>query len=399
MLSADSRWARHPSYIFWACNIVEALKLQSSISIAMRMRSFREGNAKNVADTRTEDMHLLTAGSLRGRLDDNPHLREHCYSFMKDIRGTQAYWNSVKIQLYAMFRTLGPPTFFVTLSADDSNWADLMVVLSKSRGQNLSEEEAANLSSTEKRELMRTNPVVTARHFAYRFQCFFREVIEGSGQPIGEVVDFFWRIELQLRGSPHVHSMWWIKDAPNLDTTAGRQIAPQYIDKYISVNIPLQDCKDKELRSLVLRVQQHHHTATCRKATQRRRNVADCRFDFPQPLSEETRLKSHGDPGNKSRFYVLKRLAGEENCNPYNAHLLKTWKANMDLQLIGSVYGTAAYVCSYMCKSKSEEVRKAIQTIITPCVKPHAASMAKASQCILQHVKYVTKLTMLQKLV
>ena len=39
------------------------------------------------------------------------------------------------------------------------------------------------------------------------------------------------------RGSPHVHSTWWIRGAPNLDTTAGRQIAPQYIHRYISVNI------------------------------------------------------------------------------------------------------------------------------------------------------------------
>ena len=117
----------------------------------------------------------------------------------------------------------------------------------------------------------------------------------GPGQSIGEVLDFFWRIEFQLRGSPRVHSMWWIKDAPNLYTAAGRPIAPQYI----SVNIPSQDCE--ELRSLVLRVQQHHHTATCQKVTQRLRSVINCRFDFPQPLSEETRLKSHDDPGNKSR--------------------------------------------------------------------------------------------------
>ena len=131
---------------------------------------------------------MLTAGQLRGRLDDNPHLRENCYSFMRDIRGTQAYWNSVKIQLYAMFRTLGPPTFFITLSADDNNWTDLMVVLSKCKGQNLSEEQASELSPSEKRVLMTTNPVVTARHFAHRFQCLSREVIKGTGQPMAK----FW---------------------------------------------------------------------------------------------------------------------------------------------------------------------------------------------------------------
>jgi len=75
---------------------------------------------------------------------------------------------------------------------------------------------------------------------------------------------------------------------------------------------------------------------------------------LPRPLSEEIWLKSHDDPRNKSRFYVLKRSSGEENCNPYNAHLLKAWKANMDILLIGSVYGTAAYVCSYMFKSESK---------------------------------------------
>ena len=319
ILSADSRWACHPAYIFWACNIVEAIKLQSSISIALRMRSFRDPSSNRREDRRTEEMRLLTAGQLRGRLDDNPHLRENCYSFMRDIRGTQAYWNSIKIQLYAMFRTLGPPMFFITLSADDNNWTDLMVVLSKCKGQNLSEAQASELSPSEKRALMTTNPVVTARHFAHRFQCLSREVIKGTGQPIGEVLDFFWRIEFQLRGSPHVHSMWWIKDAPNLDTATGRQVAPQYIDRYISVGIPKES--DGELEALVLRLQQHHHTSTCRKTTRRRRNVAECRFDFPQPLCEETRLKSHDDPGNRSRCYLLKRSVGEENINPYNEHL------------------------------------------------------------------------------
>ena len=79
-----------------------------------------------------------------------------------------------------------------------------------------------------------------------------------------------------------------------------------------------------------------------------------------RPLCKETCLKSHDYLGNRSRCYLLKRSVGEENINLYNEHLLGAWQANMDIQLIGSVYGTAAYVCSYMCKRESEEVRKAI---------------------------------------
>ena len=125
------------------------------------MRSFGDPSSNRREDRRTKEMRLLTAGQLRGRLDENPHLRENCYSFMRDISGTQAYWNSLKIQLYAMFRTLGPPTFFINLSADDNNWTDLMVILSKCKGQNLSEEQASELSPSEKRALMTTKTPFT----------------------------------------------------------------------------------------------------------------------------------------------------------------------------------------------------------------------------------------------
>ena len=292
--------------------------------------------------------------------DNNPDVKENCYSFMRDIRGSQAYWQAAKIQLFAMLRTLGPPTLFITFSADDHNWNDLLVVLAKCTGREITEEEVSRMSTTEKRTPMTSNPVITARHFARRFQSLCRDVINGSGKPLGEVVDHFWRIEFQLRGSPHVHSLWWIKDAPNLDTVEGKRAAPSYIDKYISVNIPEENTGEEELRSLVLRVQQHHHTGSCQKRS-RRRNQTDCRFDFPKPLSEETRLKTNDDVGNKSRFYLLKRKAGEENINAYNRSLLLAWKANMDIQLIGCVYSTAAYICSYMCKGESEAVKKAIR--------------------------------------
>ena len=56
--------------------------------------------------------------------------------------------------------------------------------------------------------------------------------------------------------------------------------------------------------------------------------MAECRFDFPQHLCEETCLKSHDDPGNRSRCYLLKRSVGEENVNPYNRHLLRAWQAD-----------------------------------------------------------------------
>ena len=39
---------------------------------------------------------------------------------MKNIRGTAAYWADILANLLAIVRCLGPPTLFVTLSADDN---------------------------------------------------------------------------------------------------------------------------------------------------------------------------------------------------------------------------------------------------------------------------------------
>ena len=175
-----------------------------------------------------------------------------------------------------------------------------------------------------------------------------------------------------MRGLPHVHSLWWIKDAPDLDTKVGSQSGPKFIDRYISVDVPDEDCGEDELRSTILRVQQYKHTGTCQKTSKRKK---ECRFDFPRPLSCETRLKNNNNVGNKSHFYLLKRNKGEENINAYNFHLLLAWQADMDIQLIESVYGTASYICFYMCKGESEEVKKAIRDALNTL--PANASICK----------------------
>ena len=73
----------------------------------------------------------------------------------------------------------------------------------------------------------------------------------GYARLIGEVVDFFWRVEFQQRGSPHIHSLWLVKDAPNLQTVDGKRMALGFIDKYITCRVPKKG-EDDEMRQLVL---------------------------------------------------------------------------------------------------------------------------------------------------
>ena len=53
IMSKDSSWVKHPSYIFWACNIVKAIKLQSSISITLRLRNPTSGRKNKQKKTLT----------------------------------------------------------------------------------------------------------------------------------------------------------------------------------------------------------------------------------------------------------------------------------------------------------------------------------------------------------
>jgi hypothetical protein len=34
----------------------------------------------------------------------------------------------------------------------------------------------------------------------------------GRNEPLGEIVDFFIRVEFQMRGTPHMHAMFTIRD-------------------------------------------------------------------------------------------------------------------------------------------------------------------------------------------
>ena len=50
--------------------------------------------------------------------------------------------------------------------------------------------------------------------------------------PIGEILDFFYRsVEFQQRGSPHIHALFWVKDAPHYEKS-NNDIIVQFVDKY-----------------------------------------------------------------------------------------------------------------------------------------------------------------------
>ena len=60
--------------------------------------------------------------------------------------------------------------------------------------------------------------MLTARHYQYRVETFFKEIILHKNGPFaGKIENYVIKIEFQARGSPHNHSFLWLKDAPVLN--------------------------------------------------------------------------------------------------------------------------------------------------------------------------------------
>lgn len=94
-------------------------------------------------------------------------------------------------------------------------------------------EETNSLSYVTKARLIRSDPVTTARYFHHRVQAFFTHFLLSAAKLLGQIVDYFMRIEFQHRVSPHVHSLLWVENAL-VHTCDEPQIVNDFIDNYTS---------------------------------------------------------------------------------------------------------------------------------------------------------------------
>ena len=103
---------KNMTYLLHSAVNVDLALLKSEININMRMTK-----------SLTEDKYI-TASDVKN-FQHNTTLYQNSYMFMKNIRGTVAYFRNQLYNLLAMFKCIGPPTLFMTLSADDLHWTEL----------------------------------------------------------------------------------------------------------------------------------------------------------------------------------------------------------------------------------------------------------------------------------
>jgi len=119
---------------------------------------------------------------------------DQAYKFLQNVRGSPPYWQKVFYDVLAMVRQDGCPTWFVSLSAADMHWPELLTLIEWQRGRQLSEQDVSQLSWDEKCDILRSNTVTAARQFNYRVDKFFNVFLKSSSNPLGKVTDYFIRI-------------------------------------------------------------------------------------------------------------------------------------------------------------------------------------------------------------
>ena len=391
--SQDRRVAMSVPNIFYKLKKLQIRQIQGSASLSLR-------KCKTKGKT-------YTAGDLKSENSVNKLINlDEGFRVFRNLRGSPPYFERCKKDLFAMIRQLGNPTWFCSFSAAETRWIHLIKILGRLiDNKDYTDDEVTQMTWQKKSELIQKDPVTCARNFEHMVQLFVHDFIKSSCQPIGEVIDFFYRVEFQQRGSPHIHGLFWIKNAPEYGRDCDEDII-KFVDSYIS-------CKaDSDDLSELVNLQRHKHSKTCKK-----KGRAICRFNFPlppmprtmilEPLSESDldenvadmlkealgRIRSLLNSMNadetmnfveflekldlteqqyikairlslKHSTLLLKRSPSEIRINCYNPHLLKAWRANMDIQFVLDPYACAVYILSYITKGQrgmSKLLRKACE--------------------------------------
>ena len=379
----DTRVCLNIPVIFWMAKYYQMMQIVGRVHLALR----RLVGAKHKKVTAGDLLDAVKRDTIE-RLDEG-------YKIFRTVRNSPPYFDWKKREVLAMCRQIGYPTIFFSLSSADTQWEQLLQCLGKLVDNKTYSFEYIKTEMTiaKKCQLISAHPAACSRYFHHRVEKYIKMILMGPHSPFGEVVDFFYRVEFQKRGSPHIHGFLWVKGAPNVRTATETDMC-DYVDSCMSCSSDVPDA-DKPF----VKLQLHKHSRSCRKGSQ-----SVCRFGAPWPPMRRTRIlepltadtcpgpeftalqqehkklmkvmtKMPGDvvtfdewlahlnmteehylkvlqAGLTRRKMFLQRAPSDTRVNPYMKGLLRAWRGNHDVQFVLEPYQCISYICDYMTKSQ-----------------------------------------------
>ena len=246
MRCCDKRVSTNIPNIFWKTKYKQIHQIHQQVSFALR-RNQTKGKkitAKTLVNPQTRQEIV--------KYDDG-------YKIFKNVRSSPPYFESKKKELMAMMRRqLGIPTLFISLSAADTKWSQLLQsIYILTNKKNITLDELQQMSWAEKCNLISKDPGTCALYFNDRVKKFFKHILKSPHSPLGKLQNFFYRIEFQHQGSPHIHALLWIENAPHYEKDNNSKII-EYVDKIIT-------CSSNETHKQYIDLQIHKHSKTCIK--------------------------------------------------------------------------------------------------------------------------------------
>ena len=328
----------------------------------------------------------LTAKEFHDRLQaKDGEMQTKMFTLLANLRGSKEYFCKLGMEIRWMIRQLGPPTLFLTCSSAEWFSAPLIEHL-----RTINKDAVKNVDQMTPAELCALDPVTVSIHFQKKWHSIFNDLINNKENGIfGTVDDFFWRIEYQARGAPHVHCVLWIKDAPILGQNTPEEVQ-NFINKVCTCAKP-DASKSPTLSQLVSHFQMHKCNTYCQKSYKRNGKFCKkCRFGFPRPPKTETEIHDFIDclavAKNKQprkRLYQLRRSTDEAQINDYNPALLLANQGNVDIQYIGHLGSRLPYyITSYITKYERSEVDKFWSDIFSASKSLGSNAMSFMLKCV-----------------
>ena len=209
-----------------------------------------------------------------------------------------------------------------------------------------------------------------------------------------KATDYWLRFEYQHRGSPHVHGIAWLQDAPDVqnvlvtDDLSMQEQLIRYIDNKVSTINPavLHDgsnvsdappptinrhiCNKRysevedyqqDLNDLIATCQRHTRcsAAYCLRT---KNGVQKFRFNYPKPLQPETVIITD----EESHEPTLITARNDGLINSYNPLQLSAWRGNVDMQYCLSKRRVIEYIAKYAtkCEPRSETMKEVYTSIV-----------------------------------
>ncbi|KAG2191493.1 hypothetical protein INT47_013068 [Mucor saturninus] len=234
----------------------------------------------------------------------------------KDVVNQNTGKHNKNIVSTCIFENLGFPQLFLTFTCDDKS-ADF---------KNIQDEDT---------KFPWEDPVLFSQHFRRRWIRFFKIYIQGHfARQIGGIKDYSWVMEIQDRGSPHIHMVLWTEKS---------------VQELIDMNVvhtrfpPGTSIDDPLLHSLVNNLQIHRcNDNYCKRGDPTKK----CRFGYPKPYAPSTELDTE-------HRCIYKRDVGDAYVNNYNPYLLSVFRTGMDIQYNDGPQAVR-YFAKYLAKDDYE---------------------------------------------